>query len=87
MTSLISVFSSIILLATVTTLAIALFAYIAYKVRERRKPDHAQNDAKGKTLEPVFLKRHMIEDIVSPAPGDPSIRTREPPTPQAPEDK
>ncbi len=65
MTDLVSVFSMIILFATVSTLTMALFAYIAYKVRERRKPGASGGGkiAKGETFEPMFLRRHMLADI------------------------
>ncbi len=75
MSDLVSVFSSIILLATVSTLSIAVFAYVAYKVRERRKPDPsaAEASSKGEVFRPVFLRRHMLDDIDTAAAGDASL--------------
>lgn len=61
---LVSVFSTVVLLTTVASLAMALLAYVAYKVRERRKPKasaRAKIELDG-AFEPIFLKRHLLDD-------------------------
>jgi hypothetical protein len=61
---LVSIFSTIVLVTTISTLILAVAAYFAYKVREWRKP---KSFSKNKLLtdevfEPVFLKRHMLNE-------------------------
>lgn len=89
MSGMISVFSSIILLATVSTLALALFTYIAYKVRERRKPGHAdgEDNASNEPFQPVFLTRHMLDEFAPPVSGNPAMPAGDQPTTQTPEEK
>ena len=55
----ISVLSTVILLTTIGTLIVAIAAYGAFKLRDKRKP--TRNDptvAGGKPTEPIFLKRY-----------------------------
>lgn len=84
MSGLVSVFSSIILLATVSTLALALLAYTAYKVRERRKPQAALEDREevGDAFRPIFIRRHTLEDIAPEAHGERSMAAGGPPAQQ-----
>lgn len=64
--NMISVFSTIILVTTIATLVLAIAAYFAYKLREWRKPKFSSGEkiTIDETFEPIFLKRHMINDIV-----------------------
>ena len=56
----ISILATIILFTTVATLAVALAAYAAFKLRERRKPGKKGSgpDAVGQ-IEPMFLDRYV----------------------------
>jgi hypothetical protein len=62
---LVSIFSTIVLVTTIATLFLAFAAYFAYKVREWRKPisSGAGKTATDETLEPIFMKRHMLKDL------------------------
>ena len=55
----ISILATIILFTTVATLAVALAAYAAFKLRERRKPGKGGPAAAGGAIEPMFLERYM----------------------------
>jgi len=56
----ISILATILLFTTVATLAIALAAYAAFKMRERRKPGKKASNAPGQpALEPIFLERYV----------------------------
>ena len=57
----ISILATIILFTTVATLAVALAAYAAFKLRERRKPGKGGPTAVGGAIEPMFLERYMPE--------------------------
>lgn len=61
----ISVFSTTVLVTTVATLVLAIAAYFAYKLREWRKPKLSgeEKNTDDETFEPIFLKRHMLNDI------------------------
>lgn len=63
---LVSIFSSIVLVTTIATLVLALAAYFAYKLREWRKPKPAAENKThiDETFEPIFLKRHMLSDLL-----------------------
>ena len=63
--NLVYVFSTIVLVTTIATLVMALAAYFAYKLRERRKPKSSggEQDITDETFEPIFLKRHMLNDV------------------------
>lgn len=63
---LVSIFSTIVLVTTISTLILAVAAYFAYKVREWRKPKtfSGEQALTDEPLEPVFLKRHMLDDLV-----------------------
>lgn len=56
----VSILASIILFTTIATLIVALAAYAAYKIRERRRPN--RNKTHGQPageFEPIFLERHV----------------------------
>ena len=58
----ISILATILLFTTVATLAIALAAYAAFKMRERRKPGKKAGGAPGEpeaAIEPIFLDRYV----------------------------
>jgi len=59
----ISILATILLFTTVATLAIALAAYAAFKMRERRKPGKKAGDPAGAevAIEPIFLDRYVPE--------------------------
>ena len=58
----ISILATIILFTTVATLAVALAAYAAFKLREKRKPSKG-NPGVGASgqIEPMFLDRYVPE--------------------------
>jgi hypothetical protein len=62
---LIAILSTVILLVTLGTLTIAIAAYLALKLRDRRKPTsvklNMQEDSEEFT--PVFIKRYMPPSI------------------------
>jgi hypothetical protein len=66
----ISILATIILFTTVATLAVALAAYAAFKLRERRKPTKAAGTNAAGQIEPMFLERYMpdTDDIEEVAP-------------------
>ena len=55
----ISILATIILFTTVATLAVALAAYAAFKLRERRKPGKGGPTTAGGAIEPMFLERYV----------------------------
>ena len=58
----ISILATILLFTTVATLAIALAAYAAFKMREKRKPGAKKGSAGGPgqpAIEPIFLERYV----------------------------
>ena len=70
----ISILATILLFTTVATLAIALAAYAAFKMRERRKPGAKKTaSASAQALEPIFLERYVPDaDDLEPAPNEPA---------------
>ena len=68
----ISILATILLFTTVATLAIALAAYAAFKMRERRKPGKKTPGAAGQpAMEPIFLERYVPDaDDFDPAPAE-----------------
>lgn len=68
----ISILATILLFTTVATLAVALAAYAAFKLRERRKPGN-KNPSSTSTaaLEPIFLERYVPDsDALEAAASD-----------------
>ena len=57
----IAILSTVILLATAGTIMVAVAAYIAFKVRERRKPSHQRVAGEGLRpgTTPIFLTRYL----------------------------
>jgi hypothetical protein len=58
----ISILATILLFTTVATLAVALAAYAAFKLREGRKPGKAAARASGEAIEPMFLDRYVPDE-------------------------
>ena len=59
----ITILATILLFTTVATLAVALAAYAAFKMRERRKPGKKAGSASSAAeIEPMFLERYVPED-------------------------
>ena len=59
----ISILATILLFTTVATLAVALAAYAAFKMRERRKPGKKDaSTSSTEVLEPIFLERYVPDD-------------------------
>ena len=58
---LIAILSTVILLVTIGTITIAIAAYLALKLRDRRKPtsDRLNMHRESEEFTPVFLKRYM----------------------------
>jgi hypothetical protein len=58
---LIAILSTVILLVTIGTITVAIAAYVALKLRDRRKPKAGRLQAaeKSAAYEPVFLTRYM----------------------------
>lgn len=58
---LLSILATVILFTTVGTLMVALAAYAAYKLRERRKPSKKKRDKDVVQMEPIFLRPYVPE--------------------------
>ena len=58
----ISILATILLFTTVATLAVALAAYAAFKLREGRKPGKGAARAAGEAIEPMFLERYVPDE-------------------------
>ncbi len=72
---LIAVLSTVILLVTTGTIMVALAAYAAVKVRDKRKPKLGRTESQDKPLsfQPEFLERYMPpERVTSNFPGEQS---------------
>ncbi len=65
---LVSILATVILITTIGTMVVGVGAYLAFKLRDKRKPTHKKvddtMDVKA-TVEPVFLKRY----VPTPAPS------------------
>ena len=55
--NLISVFSTAVLIATVTSVVLAVASYVAYKMRERRRPN--RRFKQGEVAEATFFHRYQ----------------------------
>jgi hypothetical protein len=59
----ISILATILLFTTVATLAVALAAYAAFKLREGRKPGRkGPGPATSLEIEPIFLERYVPDE-------------------------
>lgn len=68
----ISILATILLFTTVGTLAVALAAYAAFKLRERRKPGKKSAASISATgdIEPMFLERYVPDSDDTEAVAD-----------------
>ncbi|MBZ4209894.1 MAG: hypothetical protein D4R79_04290 [Comamonadaceae bacterium] len=58
----IAILAYVILFTTIGTMVIGVFAYFAFKLRDKRKPGKNRSDETmdvGGPLEPVFLERYV----------------------------
>jgi hypothetical protein len=51
-----SFLATIILITSVVTLVVAIAAYVAYKIRDVRKPSRKRRDARSVLDRPIFLR-------------------------------
>ncbi len=58
--------STVIFVATIATVILAVFSYAAFKLRERRRPKHGAGAA------PVFFRRYGLEPPGEPE-GEPAV--------------
>lgn len=54
---LISIISTVILFTTIGTMAVAVGAYLAFKLRSKRKPGRGDPTASAQGFTPIFLRR------------------------------
>jgi hypothetical protein len=70
---LISILATVILVTTIGTMVVGVGAYVAFKVRDKRKPSKKKNDdtldATGPN-EPIFLKRYIPGPVAGPSPHE-----------------
>jgi len=74
---LIGILAYVILFTTIGTMVIGVVAYLAFKLRDKRKPGNKRSDETmdvGGPLEPVFLERYVpgvtTDHAVQPATDD-----------------
>jgi hypothetical protein len=71
---LISILATVILVTTISTMVVGVGAYMAFKLRDRRKPTGKKTDDTlnfGSSPDPVFLKRYIPVPMTLPPPeGD-----------------
>lgn len=60
---LISILATVILFTTVSTLVVAVAAYMAYKVRERRKPKRRNAPEEKELSELIFLEPYVPRQV------------------------
>ena len=68
---LISILATVILATTIGTLIVGVGAYVAFKLRDSRKPKTKETEdfsAGSAVKEPIFLKRYVPETMDKPAP-------------------
>ncbi|MDP1999117.1 MAG: hypothetical protein Q8K22_05940 [Rhodoferax sp.] len=67
---LISILATVILVTTIGTMVVGVGAYVAFKVRDKRKPSKKKIDdtldATGPN-DPIFLKRYIPGPITAPS--------------------
>jgi hypothetical protein len=56
-----SFLANLLLSVTIGTLVVALTAYLAYKLREKRRPARGKPSPAGGDEAPVFLRRYVPE--------------------------
>jgi hypothetical protein len=68
---LISILATVILVTTIGTMVVGVVAYMAFKLRDKRKPTGKKFDDTldhGRSPDPVFLKRYVPEPATLPPP-------------------
>jgi hypothetical protein len=60
-----SFLATIIVITSVVTLIVALAAYVAYKIRDARKPSRSKRAAEHTEQVPIFLKPSVTEAMLS----------------------
>ena len=71
---LISILATVILVTTIGTMVVGVGAYVAFKVRDKRKPSKKRNDDTldaTNQSEPIFLKRYIPTPTVRPSTYEP----------------
>ena len=71
---LISILATVILVTTIGTMVVGVGAYVAFKVRDKRKPSKKRNDDTLDVTdqsEPIFLKRYIPTPTVRPSTYEP----------------
>jgi hypothetical protein len=69
---LISILATVILLTTIGTLIVAIAAYVAFKLRDKRKPTRKDpTSLSNKPTEPIFLTRYKPQKQVGPLTATP----------------
>ncbi|MBU1702245.1 MAG: hypothetical protein KJ970_09005 [Candidatus Eisenbacteria bacterium] len=71
--SLIPFFSTVILVATIASIILAIASYLAYKARERRNPNREFNEAERR--EAVFFHRYVPTQIQATGTDDEPMET------------
>lgn len=70
---LVSILATVILVTTIGTMVVGVGAYVAFKVRDKRKPSKKKKDdtldVNGQD-EPIFLKRYIPEPAAAQAPNE-----------------
>lgn len=70
---LISILATVILVTTIGTMVVGVGAYVAFKVRDKRKPSKKRKDdtldAVGQS-DPIFLKRYVPEPAIGQVPRE-----------------
>lgn len=64
---LISILATVILVTTIGTMVVGVGAYVAFKVRDKRKPSKKRKDDTldaADQSEPIFLKRYVPESVI-----------------------
>lgn len=76
---LISILSTVILITTIGTMGVAVAAYVAFKVRDRRKPQKKDPTAtEGAAFEPIFLTPYRPQRSAQEPQAQPQVSTDTP---------